>query len=518
MSAPGFTLAQQQRQIQTIAPQLRQSLEMLQKPILELRQSVYHEMARNPLLEEMVDPAETRESDGQHQEDEQSISDYGQDYDREIDGREDPYELQHGMSLEENESRDQEQELNFDPDDATMLNQDDEFRDYSLQGMENGVDLEDQSEKRQYLFDSLRQPVSLQEHLLTQLSYLSLPEEDFLLARMLVENIGNDGYFSGSLPDIEMVTSRSEKEVLRVLSIIQQFDPPGVGARTVRECLLLQLHARDPSPLRDSAIRLVDQHLELLARHDTSALCAELKVSREELARIQEMIRSLDPRPGLQFSATNTVYVEPEVTVVRERDGRYVAHVENDRIPQIHISEKYRQLLDDPGTSAETKKYVRDRLHAALFLIQSIEQRQETIRKIAQTIVDTQKDFWTKGIRELRPMTMVDVAKQVGVHETTVSRTVANKYMRTPVGVFLMKFFFSTGLKASTGGTVSNKSVQDMVAALVRAEDRDKPLSDQDIAEKLKEKGIECARRTVAKYRDILKIPSSSKRRGTGWN
>ncbi|MBR4172550.1 MAG: RNA polymerase factor sigma-54 [Kiritimatiellae bacterium] len=516
MSAPGFTLAQQQRQIQTIAPQLRQSLEMLQKPILELRQSVYNEMARNPLLEEMVDPAETRESDDRYHEDEQSFSDYGQNYDQEIDGHEDPYELQHGMSLEEAEN--QNQELNLDPDVDTVLRQDDEMLDYALQGMENGVDLEDQNEKRQYLFDSLRQPVSLQEHLLSQLSYLSLSEEDYKLALMLVENINDDGYFTGSLPDIEMVTEKSEKEVLRVLSIIQEFDPPGVGARTLRECLLLQLRARDPSPLRDCAIRLVDSHLELLARHDTFALCSELKVGRTELDKIVELIRSLDPRPGFQFSSSGTVYVEPEVTVVREPNGRYVAHVENELIPQIHISEKYRKLLANPETSAETKGYVRDRLRAAQFLIQSIEQRQETIRKIAQTIVDTQNDFWLKGVSGLRPMTMVDVAKQVGVHETTVSRTVANKYMRTPRGVFLMRFFFSTGLKASSGGTVSNKSVQDMVASLVRAEDHDNPLSDLDIAEKLKEKGITCARRTVAKYRDILKIPSSSKRRGVGWN
>jgi len=209
-----------------------------------------------------------------------------------------------------------------------------------------------------------------------------------------------------------------------------------------------------------------------------------------------------------------TEYVEPEVFVTWEK-GRFVARVDNGQLPHIRISTHYRKLLEDENVSAETKSYIRERIRAGAFLIRSIHQRQETIRKIAQEIVDAQTDFLHKGIEALRPMTMAEVAKKVGVHETTVSRTVANKYMRTPVGLFEMKFFFTPGLKGKDGVAVSNKTVQDQIMRIVQAEDPAAPLSDQAIEEKLAEQGITVARRTIAKYRGILKIPPSHKRRRT---
>lgn len=481
MAGPYLSLSQQQRQVMTLAPQLRQSLEMLQMPVMELRAAILKEMAVNPTIDDVKDPTEALLSEVQPDPPQEHPTDEG---------------------------------LDFDPDVDAILRQDDEWRDYFLQGMENAPSNEDAEEKRQYLFDSIRQEDSLQDHLMKQLVLTEMSPEDRELAVMLIGNINDDGYFTGSLPDIIMVTGRSEHEVVKVLKVIQSFDPPGVGARTLRECLLQQLTLVEDSPWEDEARLLIDKYLEKLGDRDESFLCKALALNRDELAHVIALVRSLNPRPGRAFESEVTEYVEPEVFVTWEK-GRFVARVDNGQLPHIRISTHYRKLLEDENVSAETKSYIRERIRAGAFLIRSIHQRQETIRKIAQEIVDAQTEFLHKGIEALRPMTMAEVAKKVGVHETTVSRTVANKYMRTPVGLFEMKFFFTPGLKGKDGVAVSNKAVQDQIMRIVQAEDPTAPLSDQAIEEKLAEQGITVARRTIAKYRGILKIPPSHKRRRT---
>ena len=465
----------------TLAPQLRQSLEMLQMPVMELRAAILKEMAVNPTIDDVKDPTEALLSEVQPDPPQEHPTDEG---------------------------------LDFDPDVDAILRQDDEWRDYFLQGMENAPSNEDAEEKRQYLFDSIRQEDSLQDHLMKQLVLTEISPEDRELAVMLIGNINDDGYFTGSLPDIIMVTGRSEHDVVKVLKVIQSFDPPGVGARTLRECLLQQLTLVEDSPWEDEARLLIDKYLEKLGDRDESFLCKALALNRDELAHVIALVRSLNPRPGRAFESEVTEYVEPEVFVTWEK-GRFVARVDNGQLPHIRISTHYRKLLEDASVSAETKSYIRERIRAGAFLIRSIHQRQETIRKIAQEIVDAQTEFLHKGIEVLRPMTMAEVAKKVGVHETTVSRTVANKYMRTPIGLFEMKFFFTPGLKGKDGVAVSNKAVQDQIMRIVQAEDPTAPLSDQAIEEKLAEQGITVARRTIAKYRGILKIPPSHKRRRT---
>ncbi|HOM58337.1 MAG TPA: RNA polymerase factor sigma-54 [Kiritimatiellia bacterium] len=482
MAVPSLSLSQQQRQVMTLAPQLRQSLEMLQMPVMELRAAILNEMSVNPTIEEVEDPSEVS--------------------------------LATVTAPEPQQQSAADEELDFNPDIDAILRQDDEWRDYFMQGMENAPSYEEENEKRQYLLDSIRQKASLQDYLLEQLTLTDLQGEDYDLAVLLIGNISDDGYFTGSLPDIIMVSGRSEREVLDVLKVIQTFDPPGVGARTLRECLLLQLALVEDSPWEDEARLVIDKHLERLGAHDEKYLCKVLELTREELAHVTALIRSLNPRPGRAYVQEKTEYVEPEVFLVREK-GRLVARVDNQRLPHIHISKHYRSLLEDRNTPAETKTYIRERIRAGAFLIRSLYQRQETIRKIAQEIVDAQADFWEKGVMALRPLTMAEVARKVGVHETTVSRTVSNKYMRTPRGVFEMRYFFTHGLKSEDGVSVSNKSVQDQIRRLVEAEDPTAPLSDQALEEKLSEQGIKVARRTIAKYRGILKIPPSHKRRRT---
>jgi RNA polymerase sigma-54 factor len=481
MAGPGLSLSQQQRQVMTLAPQLRQSLEMLQMPVLELRATILKEMAVNPTIEDVKDPTEIVISATLPEIPQHHVTDSG---------------------------------LDFNPDVDAILQQDDEWRDYFMQGMENAPSNDDADEKRQYMFDSVRQHVSLQDHLIEQLTLTDLSPEDREMAVMLIGNINDDGYFVGSLPDIIMISQRSERQILDVLKVIQSFDPPGIGARTLRECLLQQLDLVEDSPWEDEARILIDKHLEKLGAHDEKFLCKALNLTRDELVHVIALIRCLNPRPGLAFESERTEYVEPEVFVSNEK-GRFVARVDNDQLPHIRISKHYRKLLEDKSVSNETKSYIRERIRAGAFLIRSIYQRQETIRKIAQEIVDAQTAFLNRGVEALRPMTMSEVALKVGVHETTVSRTVANKYMRTPNGLFEMKYFFTPGLKTKDGSTVSNKSVQDQIKRLVESENPLAPLSDQAIEEALGAQGITVARRTVAKYRGILKIPPSHERRRT---
>ena len=481
MAGPYLSLSQQQRQVMTLAPQLRQSLEMLQMPVLELRAAILKEMAVNPTIDDLKDPAEVIISTTLPVVPQQHVTDKG---------------------------------LDFNPDVDAILQQDDEWRDYFMQGMENAASNEDAEEKRQYMFDSVKQHVSLQDHLIEQLTLTDLPPADRELAINLIGNINDDGYFTGSLPDIIMISGRSERDVVGVLKVIQSFDPPGVGSQTLRECLLQQLDLIEDSPWEDEARLVIDKHLEKLGAHDEKFLCKVLGLTREELNHVIALIRCLNPRPGRSFEGESTEYVEPEVFVIKEK-GRFVAKVDNDQLPHIRISKHYRKLLEDKSVSAETKSYIRERIRAGAFLIRSIYQRQETIRKIAQEIVDAQTDFLTQGVEALRPMTMAEVALKVGVHETTVSRTVANKYMRTPLGLFEMKYFFTPGLRNKAGTSISNRSIQDQIKRLVEAEDLAAPLSDQAIEEKLAAQGVTVARRTIAKYRGILKIPPSHERRRT---
>lgn len=476
-------MVQQQRQAMTMVPQLRQSLEMLQMPILALQQAIRKEMLENPAIEDVYSPNEIPASSM---------------------GPEASEETPAAPATDEG--------LDFDPDVDTALRQDDEWRDYFLQGMENAPSSDDEEEKRQHFYDSIRQPVSLQEYLLEQLPLAALGEEDREIAVLLIGNINDDGYFTGSFPDLVMVSGKSEAELVRVLEAVQAFAPPGVGARSLRECLLLQLNEVEDSPWEDEARALIDKHLDRLAAHDERFLCKALSLTPDELRHVVALVRSFNPRPGRVFERAETEYVEPEVFVVREK-GRYVAKVDGGLLPHIRISKHYRRLLEDRSVAAEAKSYIRERIRAGVFLIKSIHQRQETIREIAQAIVDAQTAFMTDGISALRPLTMTEIARKVDKHETTVSRTVSNKYMRTPRGVFEMKYFFMSGLKTASGETVSNKSIRDKIAQMVEKEDPSAPLSDQAIEAAFAKQGITIARRTVAKYRGILKIPPSHLRR-----
>ena len=480
MAAPGLALLQQQRQMMILAPQLRQSLEMLQLPMLELRAVIQQEMESNPTIEDVTDPHEVS--------------------------------VESELPVADKDAKKEDEPLDFDKEFDELTKLDDEWRDYFLQGMENAPSDDSAEERHQYMLDSVRQTESLQDHLLSQLTLTELPLTDTQFAETLIGNINDDGYFTGNLDELASQMGCDIHHLHDILTIIQGFHPTGVGARDLRECLLLLLVSLGQSPQIARVRLVVDKHLADLGAHRNKNIAKALNISMEALQEIEGFIRSLDPRPGRIFAPELADYVMPEV-VVRRVNGRYMVLVDDTQLPHIRISTHYRQLLQDPGTTAEVKSYIRERIRAGAFLIKSIHQRQRTIHRIASEIVNAQQEFLDKGISCLRPMTMAEVATKVGVHETTVSRTVANKYMSTPKGMFELKFFFTPGLRTTDGASVSNKSVQDRIAHLVAAEPPTDPLSDQAIQEKLEQLGMHVARRTVAKYRLILKIPPSHQRR-----
>jgi RNA polymerase sigma-54 factor len=283
-----------------------------------------------------------------------------------------------------------------------------------------------------------------------------------------------------------------------------------VGAANLRECLLLQLERLGKTD--GLAGQIVRDHLEKLGARKLQEIARALKVPVEQVQEAAHFIATLDPKPGRAYSADVSPYVNPEVVVKKIR-GQYLVLLNDDDLPRLRISNHYRELMHNDGTSREVRDYIQDRVRASAFVIKSIQQRQQTIYKIASEIVRVQTEFLDNGIAHLKPLTMAEVARVVGLHETTVSRAVAGKHMQTPLGTFEMKYFFTPGLRTDNGSVVSNKTVKDAIATIVAGEDRTHPLSDQEILEILRQRGIQIARRTIAKYRIALRIPPSHLRK-----
>jgi len=469
-----LSLSQRQQLQMVLAPQLRQSLEMLQLPVLELRALIQQEIEQNPTIEEKLaenEKVEIEPGDGQTED---------------------------------------AKELDFDKEFEALSQLDEEWRDYFFQEAESRPYSTEAAERRQFILDSMPDRESLQEHLVAQLRLSGLGEPDLQIGTLIIGNINDDGYLTASVEELAATAGYDSLHVADMLGIIQDFHPTGIGARDLRECLLIQLERLEQEDSLAAAI--VRDHLSKLGARKIPDVARALKVTVEEINQAARLIGRLDPKPGRLYTTEEATYIHPEI-LVRKVNGEYVVALDDKRLPHVRISKHYRSLLADPSTTDETKSYIRERIRAGAFLIKSIHQRQRTIYNIASEIVSRQSDFLDNGIADLKPLTMAEVATAAGVHETTVSRAVSGKYMRTPSGVFELKYFFTPGIKTDDGSEVSNKTVKDMIAGIVAAEDPTQPLSDQDIVAVLKEKGIKIARRTVAKYRLVLRIPPSHMRR-----
>jgi RNA polymerase sigma-54 factor len=491
----GLQLRQSLTQSLVLAPQLQQSLALLQAPTLELKALVEQELQQNPVLEEA--PA--------------------QDFDLDEDGRD--------KNLQAADPTEPPPDLNFDPateksgnepvDDfqaefERLVQLDQEWRDHFAQTNIPLRSSPEDEERRQFMFDSLVAGTSLQEFLLEQVRESSLPEAEWPIAEMLIGNVDDYGYLKVGTEELAGSTGLEPSQVENVLKLIQTFDPAGVAARDLRECLMLQLErAGKQGSLEYQVVR---DHMEALGRRRIPEIARGTGTETDEVQDALENIAKLEPRPGRAYLPDNDQYILPEVFVHRSGDD-WVVTTNNEQIPHLRISNTYKDLMARGENTAEVKNYIREKIRAGKFLIKSLHQRQQTILNIAKEIVRRQSDFFEKGVAHLKPLTMVQVAEVVGVHETTVSRAVSGKYMQTPQGLFEMKYFFTAGIQTASGDGMSNTSVKDLIEEIFRNENTGKPLSDQEVVHMLKEKGIVIARRTVAKYRTELNILPSNLRK-----
>jgi len=373
----------------------------------------------------------------------------------------------------------------------------------------------DALERRQRFFDSQTREETLEEHLLNQLDTSGIDEKDAALAEMLIGDLNDDGLFVGSIPDVMMVSGESEAKIREVLAAIMTLDPPGCGATTLEECLLAQIDKLDGSPYQQEVRELLERHhLRDIAEGRIAAVERDLGMSHERYADVLSALRTLDPRPARAYSRAGRgiAYVNPEVHAVNV-DGRWIARVDDRSLPDIRISSRYLKMLEDPKTDAETKEYIRAKIAAANSFVEAVERREETITSIAQAIFDAQPGFFKEGLKGLRPLTMQEIADKVGVHHTTVSRTVHDKYASTPRGTIELRKLFTSGIVTENGEQVSKTNVMDALKRLIDAEDKASPCSDERLSELLKAEGYPVARRTVAKYRTQLGIPGVSERR-----
>jgi len=467
-------LSMQQKTTLVLTPRLQQALKLLQMPTLELQQALKLELERNPLLEEVDEVEEVKEADevkdelGQNEA--EPVETTEPDKNQEIDWSElwpDTFEMPSAPRTE-------------DPDA--------EFYE--------------------------RVPVtraSLGDHLSEQLHMLSLTEEDLAIGEYLIGSIDENGYLQTTVEEVADTFAVSPEKVEDVLSRLQKFDPAGIGARNLQECLWIQLVQRK---LDDTlAGRIIQEQFDHLLAKRFGEIARNLKCTVEEVQGAGDLIATLDPRPGQEIAADETKYVVPDLVVERVGED-FVVSLNDRNVPRLRISAAYQQMLRSKSAGQEEKKFISEKLNSAKWLIQTIEQRRKTMIKVMRRIVEEQRDFFERGVAGLKPLTLQQIANHIGMHESTVSRVTTNKYVQTPRGVFELKYFFSSGLATDEGDDVSAKVAKDKILNLISAEDKRDPLSDQRIAELLHEQGLRIARRTVAKYREALRLlPARARRR-----
>jgi len=498
MSAPGFSQDLRQRQSQSLilAPQLRQSLKILQVAALDLRSVIQEELEANPTLEEL--PMEGMSSEKEASEPESADPDAG------------PSNVPGSGETADAVADPKREELDFSAEFEILGKIDDDWRDHlSSSGGGQPFTAED-AERRQHFFDSVASEPSLQEHLMTQAELSDLSPKAVEAMKNLIGSLNDRGFLTAMPADLALQSGLPLEAVQEALAALRAFDPPGIGATSLSDCLLAQLAAQGR---RDTlAFRIIRDHLDLLTRRRIPELSRKLGASSEDVQAAIEEIGKLDPAPGRRFAEDSNRVVVADVTVEKE-GSEWKIRLNNDYIPRLRLSSTYRDLIAKGTLSKQERDYLRERMRSGKFLIDSIEQRQRTIERITREILNAQQPFFENGVAHLKPLTMTQIADVVGVHETTVSRAIANKFIKTPHGVFEFKYFFTPGYQADSGASVSNTSVKEMIADLAAGEDKGSPLSDQEIVARLQQKGITIARRTVAKYREELGILPSNLRR-----
>jgi RNA polymerase sigma-54 factor len=483
MSGPGLNQSFHQRQTQqlVLAPQMRQSLKILQVAALDLRATVQEELQSNPTLEELP------------------MDDVSLD--------------KNAKSGDEKDvpSDDAREEMDFSKEFQVLEKIGQDWRDHMSDtgGVRQTTSEED--ERRQHFFDSLTSETSLQEHLMSQAELADSSPQVGEALRYLVGSLDDRGYLTSSLSDLALQSGLPLDAMQTAAKLLRTFEPAGIGAENLADCLLTQLAQKGRE--KSVAARIIRDHFDLLVRRRIPDLARKTGLAPEVIQEAIEEIGTLDPAPGRRFADDANRVVVPDVTV-EEDNGEWKIILNQDYIPRLRLSNTYKELIAKGRLSKQEADYLREKLRSGKFIINAIEQRQRTIERITREIIKHQGEFFAEGVSKLKPLTMTQIADIIGVHETTVSRALANKYIKTPHGVFEMKYFFTSGYQSNAGESVANTSVKEMIADIIAAEDPGKPLSDQEIVGLLEAKGLKIARRTVAKYREELGLlPSNLRRR-----
>ncbi|MDR1576613.1 MAG: RNA polymerase factor sigma-54 [Deltaproteobacteria bacterium] len=485
-------LAQKQTQTMIMTPQLQQAIKLLQLNQLELKDEIYQEMLENPVLD-MASPSDNVEPSGENSDSFAEPTPDGQNH------QEDQFAEVTGETNEKiREEFDWENYLG----------------EYSSSPSSSlGMGSHETPEETPSFETFMAAKTSLTDHLIWQWRFVATSQADFHRGETIIGNLNEDGYLMSTLEEIAQMSLSSLEETQQTLSRVQQLDPAGIAARDLTECLTLQLERFE---LKDSLATLICRsHLKLVEKKDLPGLCRALGRDRDEVMAAVDTLKALDPRPARSFALTDPIYVIPDVYITKI-GGEYVISLNEDGLPRLKVNKAYKRMIADKSAPDDTRKYLSEKLKGAVFLIKSIHQRQRTIYRVTESIFKFQRDFLDYGVEHLKPMVLKDVADDLGFHESTISRVTANKYIDTPRGVFELKYFFDSPISRLTGDTsqpLSSESVKNRIKQIIGAEDPKKPLSDQRIVEILQGSNIDIARRTVAKYREILGYGSSNERR-----
>jgi RNA polymerase sigma-54 factor len=473
----GLNLRVAQKQILT--PGLVQMVTVLALNKLELREMINQEMVENPVLEEVTDVVPSLE-DTQKKTESETVADPGE-----------------SPATNSDDHRDSFEELDY----GSF------FNDYLDPGFKSPAAEEIE---RPSFENFLSSPTSLAEHLQWQVNLSSAADEVRDAAYSIIGNLNEDGYLTASLDEVAQAGGHSMKDVEEGLALVEELDPAGVGARDLRECLLIQLRMAEGD--NDLAIRIISDHLSEVESKQYRKIASALGCSVEDVEQALQSVRKLDPRPGQRYNDTQPRLIEPDVAIVKV-DDNYRVILNEEGLPQLRLSRHYRRLMGDGNASGDVRKFVREKFNSALQLIKNIEQRKQTITKVCEVIIRRQREFLDRGLDYLRPMMIKEVAEEVGVHPSTVSRAVASKYAHTAQGVYELRYFFSEAVQGPSGASTSLVNLKRTVMKMIEQEDPAHPLTDEHIMLRLRDTGIDVTRRTVAKYREDMRIPSTHQRR-----
>jgi len=470
-----------------MTPQLQQAIKLLQLSRLELVNTIQQELVENPVLEESLD-------------EETPVHEVGLD------------ENESELALSDTSPPDASPEAETATPSTDDIVGDLDWENYMESRPQTSLSRGD--DDRPAIDANLTPATSLTDHLVWQIGFLETTELEREIAMQIVWNLNEDGYLQESLEALAAEVNSEVEAVERVLVRVQELDPVGVAARTLQECLLIQMRV---AGITDGlALRMVADHIDGLQKHDFRGIARVENVPVEAVAAAAKLIASFEPRPGRQYAGEEPVYITADIYVHKLGDEYHVV-LNEDGMPKLRVSAAYRDVLaNKDGEGKQTREYVREKLRSAIWLIKSIHQRQRTIVRVMESIIRFQREFFDKGPEHLRPLNLRDVADDIGMHESTVSRVTTAKYAQTPHGVFELKFFFNSSIRTGDGEGIASESVKEKILQIIKNEDTRNPLSDQKIAEMLSDSNIQIARRTVTKYREALRILSSTRRRQIG--